>query len=866
MTSNYNNALSNNELGERTSFLKLIEDFSIVIPVIQRDYAQGRETEKVTELRNNFVSDLMSFLEDPEKKSHDLDAIYGSVQDEQFVPLDGQQRLTTLFLLHLYIAGMNSEDSFKSFQASLKGRFSYMTRRSSTMFCEKLIDNNVFEEYKALRGKAIEEIAAAKKENPREKPKTTVPTISNVIKNQGWFFDVWLQDPTVSGMLVMLDSIDDGFRKNSQLSITSSYSRLFEDKEWPRPITFLMLPLNGYSKKDDLYIKMNARGVHLTNFENFKAKFEDFVGEVYSSKKEELKRKFDVDWAEYLWRFHDKKDNTDLIMERIIRFVIGCSFRKGKQDTVVSDTMDYLLEQNGKTMRFTFSRYCELDVFHKHGYAVEKAQEDSEKKIIETLIDFFDIICSNDHSPLALTSLEYGWTNISKTAYELFLLGEPSQYSSRLRLYAYLKYICTHKQGVDENDLGQWMRIIRNLDEATPINNSYDFHRACSSVDSILVQISSSNVLDWLSHQNNTIKIGWFRGYQFIEETIKAKLLLWDNGDKMKKEEMSLLIHRCESNNYMKGQLGFLLHFSGIWETGIGMNITTLFPAQFSDFYNAVKTYADKAISIFECFNKEENNPVIDECLLERALLAKGFYLKKATSGRRNFCNDPWHRDFSWKSMLIFDPSDNKNKLSLKFFKEVLDEVIPTNVVGSLREIIKNAKDDNSFISVLRNNPKLIKYCSQGFVTLYGEYIIGANPQYPSVVLLGESRMSHHHSELYTRDLYETQLSAHPFIQYQEVRREGDDNALYFTFIENGHKYRYNIYHWDYKWSSKVTNDDSLDEMEVPQEIEEKFKTLDSTKGGLALLKGAIGIEGANICGYVPPETVDEIDSKAVTE
>ena len=151
-------------------------------------------------------------------------------------------------------------------------------------------------------------------------------------------------------------------------------------------------------------------------------------------------------------------------------------------------------------------------------------------------------------------------------------------------------------------------------------------------------------------------------------------------------------------------------------------------------------------------------------------------------------------------------------------------------------------------------------------MTLYGEYIIGANPQYPSVVLLGESRMSHHHSELYTRDLYETQLLAHPFIQYQEVRREGDDNALYFTFIENGHKYRYNIYHWDYKWSSKVTNDDSLDEMEVPQEIEEKFKTLDSTKGGLALLKGAIGIEGANICGYVPPETVDEIDSKAVTE
>ena len=139
---------SSNGLGNRTTFLKMLEDYSIIIPVIQRDYAQGRETEKVTELRKNFVYDLISFLKDSEKKSHDLDAIYGSVQDRQFVPLDGQQRLTTLFLLHIYIAGMNSEESFKTLKNSLQGRFSYMTRRSSTMFCEKIIEHNVFTEYK----------------------------------------------------------------------------------------------------------------------------------------------------------------------------------------------------------------------------------------------------------------------------------------------------------------------------------------------------------------------------------------------------------------------------------------------------------------------------------------------------------------------------------------------------------------------------------------------------------------------------------------------------------------------------------------------------------------------------------------------
>ena len=265
---------SSNGLGNRTTFLKMLEDYSIIIPVIQRDYAQGRETEKVTELRKNFVYDLISFLKDSEKKSHDLDAIYGSVQDRQFVPLDGQQRLTTLFLLHIYIAGMNSEESFKTLKNSLQGRFSYMTRRSSTMFCEKIIEHNVFTEYKAMREKAVLDTEARIEEHSEDEQILKIPTVSSVIQNQGWFFEVWLQDPTVSGMLTMLDSIDDGFRENGQCTIEAAYSRLFEDKQSPQPITFLMLPLNGYSRKDDLYIKMNARGVHLTDFENFKAKIE----------------------------------------------------------------------------------------------------------------------------------------------------------------------------------------------------------------------------------------------------------------------------------------------------------------------------------------------------------------------------------------------------------------------------------------------------------------------------------------------------------------------------------------------------------------------------------------------------------------
>ena len=825
-----NNAVSqlNSGLGRRMSFIDLVKEYVIVIPVIQRDYVQGRQTEKIAEIRKNFVSDLISFIGDENKKSHDLDAIYGSVQSGQFVPLDGQQRLTTLFLLHLYVAGMNDGNSFLTLKYILCGRFSYMTRHSSAMFCEKLIDNNVFEEYKNR-----------KDENQ---------TLSDVIRNQGWFYDVWQQDPTVAGMLVMLDAIDEGFRKSGRVSVESAYSRLFADT--PQPITFLMLPLNGYSRRDDLYIKMNARGVHLTEFETFKAKFGSFVGDVAPEKKKELMLKLDVSWVEYLWKYRGNSDNVDCIMERIIRFVIGCSCsfngRRGS-DTTIGGIMDYLLEQNDKTMRFTFSRYCELGVFHGCGCEIDDRQAESERRIVDTLIDFFDVLCSDEYSPLA--SDKYGRADISRSAKDLFLSGGLLQYSSRLRLYAYLKYICAHKSQIDEDDLSQWTRVICNLDEATPINNSYEFYRACRAVDSILEQISSSKVLEWLCLKKESAGVSWFRTYQFAEEIIKAELLLWDNGECAKRKDMETLIYKCESNHYMRGQIGFLLHFSGLWETENNPDISNLQTSQFDDYYSSLKTYADKAIALFEVFKKDgDYQVVVNECLLERALLAKGFYLKQTTAGRWNFCNNPWSRDFSWKSMLIFNSASNDNRYSLSCFKDVLDDMNVSDIEGSLRRIISSAADDGTFVSIIRSNPELIRYCYQGFVTLDGNYIPdAAQSGCVNVILLRQSRINHYHAELFSRDLYDRLLEKYPFIHYEEVRRWDDDNAVYFAFVEGEHRYRFNLSHWNSKWSYVVEKDGDFED-DVPQVIKDRFSSLGAISDGRELFEAAVRMVGDRIC------------------
>ena len=106
-----------------------------------------------------------------------------------------------------------------------------------------------------------------------------------VIKRQGWFFEAWKQDPTVQGMLVMLDEIDHQVQARN-CEVKTLYKNLFEGQM--HPVVFQWQPLDGYTLTDDLYIKMNARGLKLTDFEVFKALYEMSLNRIQSDMKDEF--------------------------------------------------------------------------------------------------------------------------------------------------------------------------------------------------------------------------------------------------------------------------------------------------------------------------------------------------------------------------------------------------------------------------------------------------------------------------------------------------------------------------------------------------------------------------------------------------
>lgn len=228
----------------------------IIIPRIQRPYAQGRSAKNIADIRRDFVENLLITVSSKEECSLELSFIFGSLQrvnwndakgnNEALELLDGQQRLTTLFLLHWYLYKKECPNNLPDWLS----RFRYETRDTSTAFLLKITD-----QFSSLNLNEID-----KKTSQSIKP-------SEVIKKQIWYNNDFRCDTTVVSMLRMLDEIDFQYKS---LEITSKTHEHSLHKNLGR-IQFYIRLLLGFNMPDLLFIKMNSRGLPLIPFENFKA-------------------------------------------------------------------------------------------------------------------------------------------------------------------------------------------------------------------------------------------------------------------------------------------------------------------------------------------------------------------------------------------------------------------------------------------------------------------------------------------------------------------------------------------------------------------------------------------------------------------
>lgn len=628
--------MRNNINSVRVSLHSLLTDFGIdkvVVPIIQRDYAQGRKHE--SDVRNNFLQALLNYLVDPNQESHDLDFIYGNKNDDQeFIPLDGQQRLTTLFLLHYYLA--IHDEMFSEFERIFifkgKSRFSYETRSSASDFCNSLVTNPL--------------------------PKTCLGRISDSLINEyAWFSQSWINDPTVSAMLNMLESIHYVFNSKEGL-----FSRLI-NKDRPA-VTFRALFMQESGLNDDLYIKMNSRGLELSRFENLKAriiqKLKDENSKTYSLQRTKQKAaeevsisdyfsfKVDINWSDLFWFYRKEfKRITD----------------SGEEYTICEVDSSFI----------NFITTIALNYNALHGIEVTNPQMTSYDKLgwsfydqlpndffIE-LIDVFDIFeqgaIYDESSKVGICNRltdEHIRFNIRKT-FDNFVHKRYSDaaYAEHIQFYAYYAYLLCHKDSFEQNDFNDWMRIVMNLTNNHTWQNEQDFIRSMKTIK-WLIDNNTSGIINLLG-KNNEVKDSGFNPTQFKEERIKASLRLRNDANEWK----SLIID-AEKHEYFKGQISWIINFSGI-ETYFDNNDQKCdWASEESLAYKDSFIRYTKAMEII--FNsdglKTENE---DKEIFRRALLCYGKFGKLYGGKRWSFLRNK-HRDYSWKRFLL----EEKTRKNLK--------------------------------------------------------------------------------------------------------------------------------------------------------------------------------------------------------
>lgn len=493
-------------MNTKHSFWTLCQLYSkIEIPIIQRDYAQGRETKDASRIRTNFIDNYLikNLLE---QENIELDFVYGSVffpnqYDEQqsiFIPLDGQQRLTTLFLLHWFLA--LKEGKVAEAKENLL-KFTYETRPSAHSFCRLLIE---------------------KHHSPN------IKNIQQEILDAAWYDEEWRKDPSIAGMLRVLDT----FAQNEAL--VQAPNTLFDtltDTENPL-ISFYFIPLEEFGLTENLYIRMNARGKMLTNFENFKSEFYKIINGSHDLL-EEVKNKIEYDWVDNLWEYRENKDKKN------DSFVVDNPFM---QYLSFITEMLYFKQAEFRASENYKSNFLDFDLL-KNIYADEEN------------LKFFIFAYDSIKELKEHTEVHFLWppkTNIPASInipdMLEFILAGRRDIAHSILLFSFLRYYYKIKNKNKVN-LYDFIRVVRNLVENTRDKSKREWPKLLKSIEHL---IQNQNVYQQLLAPTVFDLLEGFSVPQRREEIAKAQIIHRFPAAKEK-------LFEAESNHHLKGNISMLI-------------------------------------------------------------------------------------------------------------------------------------------------------------------------------------------------------------------------------------------------------------------------------------------------------------------
>lgn len=684
----------NLKIATEQNLYDMLKDHEIVIPIIQRDYAQGRDNENVKEIRENFITDIFSKLS--ENKKLKLSFVYGTEEGNQYVPYDGQQRLTLVFLLLYYLS------KFSQNHLERLSNFSYRTRDFSSDFCKYLTSNScVF------------------KNNPLEEIDTSENTLKETIINDINFFSAWLSDPTVYSMINVLQTIHILFNK---LPLTENVSTKKEQAE-----DFLQKLQDGYiffdwctlNASDSIYVKMNGRGKTLSAFDNFKNTLYGVLNQLREKESDEKKLKFltnfeqklDSDWTDLFWRyrsylFDNNEENVNIApaMMNFIYFLFeykyvakSKKFFFGKGETV------RWLDEN-KIVSF-------LSIF-KSAFTEEILNIDDYIWISKCL-DILSLRLKNE------TNLPINNAISNRSLFdekEIFIALckqlKNYDYESHITAAFYYSYM-VQASLFDENgslimlkdDYKQdWAEFIVNINQTVQFFNSHFndlvndkkiYITIESFVNKVFAISSTGDLVAAVTGINQEDIDEWKTHFvphsegQFQEEIEKLKL-------RSKEHNWTNAISQANNIPYFNGQIYFLIEAS---KDSNGIPNISLF------------TDYSKAASLLV----NDNLKLIDDNTLRCILLSFGDYRIDSKQGYSNACSlcessvSGTAKYFLWKSFFDIFYSQRQD-----FVKKLLNEIKINNFdINATLQTCRNNSTANTWEGFIVRYPEILQYIGE---------------------------------------------------------------------------------------------------------------------------------------------------------
>lgn len=297
----------------------LSNNHKIIIPDLQRDYCWGNkihgEKDK-TELVTGFLDSLLESFNEKKEEDLTLGMIYAYENPTKHIHLcDGQQRITTLFLLlgmlnkemsnliqHKLISEQEMQDDYEPY-------LRYAVRENTLFFMMDLVKEYFL------------------------KNDSSTKTPSEYIKKQDWYHEEHNLDASVQSMLSALDIIQEykGFK-----DIDKGLFSLFLLEK----VKILYYDMENRTHGEEMFVIINTTGEPLTASENIKPILLSQIKDTTTTE-QEVQQKYNDEWEdreEFFW--HNRKNGEPTADAGVNEFLTWFLQIELQQDAV-SITREY---------------------------------------------------------------------------------------------------------------------------------------------------------------------------------------------------------------------------------------------------------------------------------------------------------------------------------------------------------------------------------------------------------------------------------------------------------------------------------------------------------------------------------------------